>query len=61
MTYEPADVDVTDIDDTYAITVTNPIVRVRGELGLVKVLVDPDHVVDPDPDVLRHLDLLATR
>ena len=44
---DPPSLDVTDPDGDYRATVYNPIVRVRGQLALTKVLRDPDSVVDP--------------
>ena len=48
---------LTSLAGSYDFTVVNHVERVYGTLALEKVLEDPDHVVAPDPHLLRRLDL----
>lgn len=44
---DPPSLDVTDPNGDYQAEVINPITRVHGQISLIKVLHDPDAVVDP--------------
>lgn len=47
-TISPATVNVAEVDGNYRAVVTNPVVRVRGEIGLIKSLAGPTGVVAGD-------------